>query len=156
MKKQWDQSHCTTLQLIHSSFLTILELENTVVVLKDSWLAAQLRRYTIRGQNQRNSASNSKSSPRGPLNTILHKKPFWKWQRSNWLQVASSVLLPWLYFLHLCYHTGYVLPKARILSRHCTPIVNHEKTREELPQLTDLESSELDKELIHLGFYLTH
>lgn len=69
---------------------------------------------------------------------------------------ASSVLLPWLYFLHLCYHTGYVLPKARILSRHCTPIVNHEKTREELPQLTDLESSELDKELIHLGFYLTH
>lgn len=47
MKKQWDQSHCTMLQLIHNSFLTILELENMVVVLQDSWLAAQLIRYTI-------------------------------------------------------------------------------------------------------------
>lgn len=47
-----------------------------------------------------------------------------------------------------------MLPKVRIPSIRCTPIVKHEKTRRELAQLTDLESTLLDKVLISFGFYL--
>jgi len=48
-----------------------------------------------------------------------------------------------------------MLPKARILSIHCMPIVKHEKTRRELAQPTDLEITLLDKVLISFVFYLT-
>lgn len=136
------------------SQVSILELKNMVVVLQESWLSAVLRRHTSK-RSELKLYSNSTSLPHSPCNTALYKNSFWKPWRTNWLQAASSSSLIWWYLLHLCWRIGYILPKARISSIHCVPIVKYEKTRRELAQPADLESTLLHKVLIYFDFYLT-
>lgn len=110
-----------------------------------SW--AQERHHQQEARTEETSSSTS--SAHSPHNITL-----WKPQQSNWISASPSVLLPWLHsdFIIICYHTSYIPPNARILLIHCMPVVKHEKTRKELAQPTDLESTdfEVDKVLTNI------